>query len=187
MTELNNRLIPLTWAIRTRVEPLSLSKDIEGALRTASGGLPAGEIRSMDQVLISSTARSNFSMSVLTIFASIALFLASVGIYSLLAHSVQNRTQEIGLRMALGASSGDLRRMVMLEGIRLTAIGVMIGEGTAFGLTRFLSAQLYSIPARDPLAFSAVPFLFLAVVAVATYLPARRATRIDPLAALRCE
>ena len=184
---INLRLLPIAWFIRTRVEPQSLSTLIQNELRQASGGLPVTSIRSMDEIERRSVARQNFSMLLMTIFASAAVLLAAIGIYGLMAYSVQQQTREIGIRMALGAQPGALRSMVLRQGMRLALIGVAIGIGAALGLTRLLASLLFGVQPRDPLLFTVVPVLLIAVAWLACYLPARRATRINPLDALRWE
>ena len=119
LTTLQNRVLPLQWEVRTNVQPFSLSDTIQRELRTASGGLPVAHIRSMDQVVVESTARTDFNTTLLTIFAGVALLLAAIGIYGLMAYSVQQRTQEIGIRMALGATSASVRGMVVRQGMLL--------------------------------------------------------------------
>jgi ABC-type antimicrobial peptide transport system permease subunit len=141
----------------------------------------------MEQVVTQSTARQDFNMLLLTVFAGAALLLAAIGIYGLMAYSVEQRTQEIGIRMALGAESADVRRMVVFQGMALALIGVAIGVGASFGLTRFIASFLFGVKAWDPAVFVAVPLLLSAVALIAVWLPARRATRIDPLDALRYE
>jgi putative ABC transport system permease protein len=187
VTALNSRIAPISWVVRTRTAPLALRSAVENELRQASGGLPAANVRSMDEIVSQSTARADFNMSLLTIFGGSALLLAAIGIYGLMAYSVQQRTQEIGIRMALGAGRGDVRNMVVGQGMRLALIGVAIGIGAAFGLTRFLATFLFGVHTWDPLVFVIVPFALSAVALIAVWLPARRATRIDPLTALRYE
>jgi len=182
---INLRLLPIAWFIRTRVEPQALGTLIQNELRQASGGLPVASIRSMDEIERRSLARQNFSMLLMTIFASTAVLLAAIGIYGLMAYSVQQWTQEIGIRMALGAQPGSVRNMVLLQGMWLALIGVAIGIGAALGLTRLLGSFLFGVQPRDPLVFIAVPILLTAAALLACYLPARRATRINPLEALR--
>jgi putative ABC transport system permease protein len=184
---LNNRIIPITWIVRTKVEPFSLSTEIQEALRTASGGLPVSHIRSMDQVRSESTQRTDFNMTLLVIFAGVALLLAAIGIYGLMAYSVQLRTQEIGIRMALGAGSQDVRRMVVKQGMRLALIGVFLGVAAALALTRLMASLLYGVKPWDPAAIVSVAVLLSAVALLATYFPARRASRVDPMIALRYE
>ncbi len=187
ITALNRRIGPLTWVVRTRVPPLSLSRPIQNALREASGGLPVARIRTMDEVVARSTAREDFNMLLLTVFAGAALLLAAIGIYGLMAYSVAQRTQEIGIRMALGAESADVRRMVVFQGMALALIGVAVGVAAAFGLSRLIASFLFGVQAWDPAVFLIVPVLLSAVALLAVWFPARRATRIDPLDALRYE
>ncbi|HEU5453172.1 MAG TPA: ABC transporter permease [Terriglobales bacterium] len=187
VTALNNRIIPLTFAIRTHVEPFSVREAVERELRSASGGLPVAHVRSMEQVVSESTARSDFNTMLLTVFAAVALLLAAIGIYGVMAYSVQQRRQEIGVRMALGAAPGAVSRMVVGEGMRLALIGVVLGVAGALALTRAISGFLYGVKAWDPVAFSSVSALLAIVALAATYLPARRATLVDPVIALRNE
>ena len=187
VTALNNRIIPITWIVRTKVEPFSLSTEIQEELRTASGGLPVSHIRSMDQVRSESTQRTDFNMTLLVIFAGVALLLAAIGIYGLMAYSVQLRTQEIGIRMALGAGPQDVRRMVVKQGMRLALLGVFLGVAAALALARLMASLLYGVKPWDPAAIISVAVLLSAVALLATYFPARRASRVDPMIALRYE
>jgi putative ABC transport system permease protein len=187
VTALNNGIIPITWTIRTNVEPYSLSKEIQEELRMASGGLPVAHIRSMEQVRGESTSRTDFNMTLLVIFAGIALLLAAIGIYGLMAYSVQQRTQEIGIRMALGASGQDVRKMVVKQGMVLALAGVFIGVAAALGLTRLMTSLLYGVTPRDPIAMTSVAVLLSGVALAATYFPARRASQVDPVVSLRYE
>jgi predicted lysophospholipase L1 biosynthesis ABC-type transport system permease subunit len=179
--------VPLVWTVRTRVEPYAVRSMIENELRQASDGMPVGGIRSMDEIVMQSTARQKFNTLVMTTFGGSALLLAGIGIYGLMAYSVQQRTQEIGIRVALGARPAEVRDMVLVQGMRLALIGVAIGIGAALGLTRLLASLLFGVQPRDPLVFIAVAILLPAVALLACYLPARRATRINPLEALRWE
>ena len=187
VTALNNGIIPITWTIRTNVEPYSVSKEIQEALRTASGGLPVAHIRSMEQVRGESTSRTDFNVTLLVIFASLALLLAAIGIYGLMAYSVQQRTQEIGIRMALGASAQDVRKMVVRQGMALALAGVIIGVAAALGVTRLMASLLYGVTPKDPIAMTSVALLLVGVALAATYLPARRASQMDPVESLRYE
>jgi putative ABC transport system permease protein len=187
ITALNARIGPISWIVRTRVAPHSLSSAIENELRQSSGGLPVARIRSMTEVVVQSTARADFNMLLLTIFGCSALLLAAIGIGGLMAYSVEQRTQEIGIRMALGAESSNVRNMVVFQGMRLALVGVAIGIAAAFGLTRFLASFLFGVQTWDPVVFTAVPVLLASVALLAVWLPARRATRIDPVTALRYE
>jgi predicted permease len=187
VTALNNGIIPITWTIRMNVEPYSVSKEIQEALRTGSGGLPVAHIRSMEQVRGESTSRTDFNMTLLVIFASLALLLAAIGIYGLMAYSVQQRTQEIGIRMALGASAQDVRKMVVRQGMALALAGVIIGVAAALGVTRLMASLLYGVTPKDPIAMTSVALLLVGVALAATYLPARRASQMDPVESLRYE
>jgi putative ABC transport system permease protein len=184
---LNNRITPMIWVVRTKLQPFSLSADIQHELREASGGLPVAHIRGMQQVVGESTARNDFYMTLLTIFAGVALALAAIGVYGLMAYSVQQRTQEIGVRMALGASPQQVRRMVVTQGMRLALVGVILGVGSALALTRLMNSLLYGVKPWDPAMIVLVAVLLSAVTLLATYLPARRASRVDPMVALRYE
>jgi predicted permease len=187
MTALNARIGPIVWIVRTHGDPHKLSPKIAAELQKASGGLPVARIRSMDEVVVNSTARQDFNMLLLTIFGASALLLAAIGIYGLMTYSVEQRTQELGIRMALGANANAVRNLVIWQGMRLAVIGVVIGVPVALGLTRFIASQLFGVKTWDPAVFVAVPVLLSAVALVAIWMPARRATLIDPLEALRYE
>jgi predicted permease len=183
---LNVKLTPVAWVIRTKVPPYSLSGAVQDQLRQVSG-LPVSDVRTMDEVVILSTSRQRFNMFLMTVFGGSALLLAAIGIYGLMAYSVEQRTQEIGIRLALGAGTGAVRNMVVVQGMRLVFIGVAVGVGSAFGLTRFLQAFVFGVDIRDPLAFTAIPLALAAVALLAIWLPALRASRLDPIRALRYE
>jgi putative ABC transport system permease protein len=187
ITALWTRVLPIAWVVRTRVEPHSLSSAIEHELLLASGGLPVAEIRTMDEISVRSTARDDFNMLLMSIFGGAALLLTAIGIYGLMSYSVRQRTQEIGIRLALGAESGALRNMVVGQGMRLALIGIAIGIAAAAGLTRFIAGFLFGVKAWDPAVFILVPLLLSAVAVLAVWLPALRASRINPIEALRCE
>jgi putative ABC transport system permease protein len=187
VTALNSRLSALGWVVRTRSEPHAFSVPIQKALRDASGGLPVARIKSMDEIVVKSTARSDFNMLLLTVFGAAALVLAAIGVYALMAYSVEQRTQELGIRLALGAGVAQVRNMVIVQGMTLALAGIAIGMAAAFGLSRLIETLLFGVTARDPLVFAAVPLVLTAVALVAVWLPAVRATRIDPIDALRCE
>jgi putative ABC transport system permease protein len=183
---LNVRLTPMAWVVRTSVAPYTLSGAIQAQLREVSG-LPVSDVRTMNEVVTLSVSRQRFNMLLMTVFGSSALLLAAIGIYGLMAYSVEQRTQEIGIRLALGAETGAVRNMVVLQGMRLVLIGVAIGIGSAFGLTRFLAAFLFGVNVRDPMAFTAIPIALTCVALLAIWLPALRASRLDPIQALRYE
>lgn len=183
---LNNRFMPLTWLVRTKVAPFSLSAPIQRAFQDAAD-LPVAHIRSMDQIVIQSTARDQFNSIVLGIFAFLAILLASIGLYGLMAYSVEQRTLEFGIRLALGADFPLLRNMVVRQAMALAAIGIGIGLAAAYALTRLMVTLLYGVKPTDPIVFASVAGLLGAVAFLASYLPARRALRVDPVVALRYE
>lgn len=187
LTELNSKVAPISWVIRTQGEPHQLASAATEELRKASGGLPVARIRSMDEVVVRSTARQDFNMLLLTIFGGSALILAAIGIYGLMAYSVQQRTQEIGIRMAMGADRARITKMVVWQGMRLTLVGVVIGVGAAFGLTKLVASLLYGVKQWDPLVFVSVPLVLSAVALFAVWLPALRASKLNPMEALRTE
>ncbi len=187
LTALNARILPMRWAVRTRVDPRQLTGAITEQLRQASGGFAAAHVRTMDEMVSASTARQSFNMLLLTIFGGIALVLAAIGIYGLMAYSVAQRTQEMGIRMALGADRGTIRKLVVWHGMRLTVVGVVVGIGAAFGLTRLMASLLFGVKAWDPAVFVTVPVILSAVALAAVWMPATRASRLDPMRALRVE
>ncbi|MGB6191285.1 MAG: ABC transporter permease [Terracidiphilus sp.] len=178
---------PLFWAVRTRHDPHQSIPAISEQLRIASKGFPVAHIRTMDEVMGISTERQNFNMLLLTLFGVVALFLAAIGIYALMAYSVAQRTQEMGIRLALGADRSAIRRMVVWQGLRLVLVGLVAGLLAAFGLTRLLQSLLFGVKALDPSAFLAAPLILFGVALAALWLPAVRASRADPIEALRAE
>ncbi len=178
---------PIAWTVRTGQEGNGLRLAIRRELSQASGGLAVSGIQTMDEILSQSTAGREFNMWLLTSFGCCALLLASLGIYGLMAWSVQLRTREIGVRMALGAETGSVRRMMILQGMRIALMGVAFGSLAASGLTRLLAGFLFGVKARDPVVFVLAPAVLTAVALLAVWLPACRASRIDPLEALRHE
>jgi len=177
----------LNWIVRTRAGSPALNGAIQNELRQASGGLPVARPRSMDDIVAQSMARSDFNTLLLTIFAGCAVLLAAIGIYGLMAYSVQQRTQEIGIRAALGADSRHVRNMIVRQGMSVALLGVAIGLASAFGLTRIVASFLFGVTAQDPAVFVAVPLLLSAVALIGVWFPARRAARVDPAIALRAE
>jgi putative ABC transport system permease protein len=160
---------------------------VTSALRETTGGLPVAHIRTMDEIDRLNLSRQRFNMLLLTVFGASGLLLAAVGIYGLMTFSVEQRTQELGIWMAMGAQTSHLRNMVLGQGMVLTVIGVLIGIVAAFWLTRFLTSFLFGVKAWDPLAFVLTPLLLSIVALAATWIPAVRATRVDPMTALRFE
>jgi len=177
----------MTLVVRTSGEPLGLSKAVQNAVWSIDKNLPLSHVRTYEQIIAGSVWQQRFNLLLVGLFAALALVLATVGIYGVMAYSVTERTHEIGIRMALGAKQGDVLRLVVREGMALAAIGAAVGLAGAFALTRFLSGLLYQVKANDPVVFAAVLLLFAVVAFLASYIPARRATRVDPMIALRWE
>jgi putative ABC transport system permease protein len=187
LTQLANSVLPLSWIVQTAVDPASLSAAIQHEIQSVDSQLAASKIRSMDQVISESTARQNFNMLLLTIFAGLALLLAAIGIYGLMSYTVEQRTQELGIRMALGASRADMLKLVVRQGMLLAGIGVLVGLAASFGLNRLLADLLFGVKANDPVTYAAVTLILISVALLASYIPARKATQIDPMIALRYE
>ena len=178
----------MTFAVRTtRPTASSLVPDARSAVAAVNPNLPLADVRTLDEVLTESMAPTSFTLVMLGIAAAVALALGVVGIYGVLSYTMSQRTREIGVRMALGADSRDVRRMVLHHGLILAVIGVGIGLLAAIGLTRLMSSLLYGVEATDPVTFVVVAAMLIAVALVASYLPALRASRTDPLEALRFE
>ena len=148
---------------------------------------PVLDVVSMDSILAESLSQQRFNMLLLATFSGLALLLAAIGIYSVLAYSVRRRVREIGVRMALGAQRGDILRMILGQGTKLALIGAGIGIAGALAMTRLMSSQLFGVTATDPLTFLSVSALIVVVALLACYIPARRATKVDPMVALRYE
>ena len=183
---LNLGLAPMGWVVRTQSDPYAMSEAIQESLRQSTG-LPVSQVRSMADVVVRSTSRQRFNMWLMTMFGASALLLAAIGIYGLMAYSVEQRTQEIGIRLSLGADGGAVRRMVIVQGMRLAVVGVIIGLAASWGLARTMSTFLFEVEARDPLVFVGVPLLLTVVAFVAVFLPAmaREQGRSDRGAAIR--
>jgi predicted permease len=187
ITALNARIGPVVWLVRTHTEPHQFISAVTEQLRQASGGFPVARVRSMDEVVVHSTAQESLNMLLLSIFGASALVLASIGIYGLMAYSVQQRTQEMGIRMALGADRARIRNLVVWQGMQLAIAGVILGICAAFGLSRLLASVLFGVKSWDPAVFVTVPVILGAVALLAVWLPATRASRLDPMEALRVE
>ena len=178
---------PLFWVVRTRGDPHSAVDPITEQLRLASGGFPVAHVRTMEEVMGRSTDRENFNMLLLTIFGVVALVLAAIGIYGLMAYTVTQRNQEMGIRMALGADRSAIRALVVWSGMRLAIAGIALGTIAAFGLTRLMSSILFAVRPWDPVAFLSAPLILSVVALLAVWLPGMRACKIDPVQALRAE
>jgi predicted permease len=190
--QLPDETVPLfrnqIWlAVRTPLDVSTVMPAIKNAVYGADSGQPIYNVHTMQELVSDSMASRRLPMILLSAFAGLALLLACVGLYGVISYSVAKRVQEIGIRMALGAQPSTVRNMVLRQGMRLALIGAAIGIGAALGLTRLLTSLLFGVQPRDPLVFVAVPVLLTAVALLACYLPARRATRTNPLEALRWE
>jgi putative ABC transport system permease protein len=182
---LKNDEQPIIWATRTAVEPYSLRMQIQGALQEASGGLAVARVRSMEEVVRHSTARSDFIAILLAAFAGISLLLAAIGVYGLMAFSIRQRRREIAVRVALGATSDRVVKMVLWQGVRLAMAGILIGTALSFGFARSMQTLIYGIKPIDPAVICISSFTLTVVAAVACYVPACRASRVDPAIELR--
>jgi putative ABC transport system permease protein len=177
----------LSLVVRSRTDSRALAPALRNAVAQIDRGTPVSGVETMRSVVDRSAARQSFTMLLLSLFAGIALLLGVIGIYGVMSYAVAQRTREIGVRMALGASPGDAKRMILREGLSLASIGIVAGVLAAMLSTRALSGLLYGVTAMDPLTFSAVPVGLVVIALLASYLPARRATRVDPMAALRAD
>ncbi len=187
LTRFGNKLIPVSWMVRTAGDPMGLAAAVRREMQAVDGQLSVANVRTMERVVREATARENFNMLLLGIFAGIALLLAAIGIYGLMSYTVEQRSHEIGVRMALGAGRRDVLRLFVVQGLRLTLAGIVLGLGAAYGLTRLLASLLYGVKATDPLTFGSVAAVLTAVAVAAVYVPARRATLVDPIITLRYE
>ncbi|MGH9622393.1 MAG: ABC transporter permease, partial [Bryobacteraceae bacterium] len=173
ITQLADSTIPLSWAIRSEASPNALRMAVQHEIQAVDGQMPISRVRTMDQVLGSETARQDFNMLLLSIFAGIALLLAAIGIYGLMSYSVEQQTQEFGIRMALGADRPDLLRLVLKQGMTPALWGIAAGLVIAFGATRLLASLLYGVKPTDPLTFAIVAVVLAAIALLSTYIPAR--------------
>jgi putative ABC transport system permease protein len=176
-----------SFVLRATGDPLALSATVRSEMRQLDAAVPVRGLRSMDQLVGRAVAPQRFNMSLLALFASLGLILAAVGIYGVMAYGVSQRTHEISLRMALGAQTGAVMRLVMKQGMALAMTGVAIGLIASAALTRLMKSLLFGVSATDPLTFAGVVLLLVFVALLACYVPARRATKVDPMIALRCE
>jgi putative ABC transport system permease protein len=172
---------------RTSGEPESATGAIRQAVRTLDDQLPLYNLRSMEQLRTESTGDERVGLALVGTFAAVALVLASIGVYGVMAVMVAGRSREIGIRLALGARPRDVRRMILRDGATLTAVGVIIGVIAALALTRMMAAMLFETPATDPVTMTAVAAIIAVAALLACWVPARRSTRVDPVAALRAE
>ncbi|MDQ2857009.1 MAG: ABC transporter permease [Acidobacteriota bacterium] len=180
-----NALRNISLVARTNGDPKSLAPGIRNALRSLDKDIPISQVQTMEEIVSNSLSQRRLSMSLLVVFAILAALLASVGIYGVMAYIVAQRTHEIGIRLAMGAKGADVLRMVLRDGAKLAVIGVAIGLIGAFALTRIMTSLLFGVSAVDPLTFAGISLLLTIVALLASYLPARRASRVNPMEALR--
>jgi putative ABC transport system permease protein len=180
-------LAPNALVVRTSIDPLSLASAVRSAVWAVDKDQPVSNIDSMEHIVAAAVARQRFSTLLLGIFATVALLLAAVGIYGVMSYSVAQRTREIGIRMALGAQRSEVLRMTVMQGLRLVGLGLVLGLGAAFLLTRVMASLLFGISATDPFTFFGISLLLLTVALFASFIPALRATKVDPMIALRAQ
>jgi predicted permease len=173
--------------VRTNEATAIATAAIRNEIKALNKNIPAPTIETMDAVLADVVARPRYQTMLLTLFGIVALMLAAVGIYSVMAYSVVQRTNEIGIRVALGAQAHDVLRLIIRQGMKLVVIGVALGTAASLGLTRVLTTLLFGVSATDPLTFMVIALLLAGMALLACYIPARRAMKVDPMVALRCE
>jgi ABC-type antimicrobial peptide transport system permease subunit len=173
--------------LHTALPPQSLVAEVRQQVAALDPDLPLFGIRTMEQLISQQTASARTQSLLVGLFAGLAALLAAVGIYGVMAYLVAQRTREIGIRMALGAQRGDVLRLVVGRGLKLTLIGVVIGNVGALGLTRFLASFLYDVKPTDQVTFIAVSLILTTAALLASYIPSRRATKVDPMVVLRYE
>jgi putative ABC transport system permease protein len=186
VTRLNVKLLPLVWIVRTAHDSAAMRNSIERTL-THFSGLPTARTRSMEEVMAESTARSRFNTWLMAIFGGCALLLAAIGVYGLMAYSVQQRRKEIGIRIALGADTAAVHRLVLRDGLTITFTGIALGLVASLGLTRAMTALLFEVSPRDPTVFVAVPVMLIAAALIGIAAPSHRAMRVSPIDALKAD
>jgi putative ABC transport system permease protein len=177
----------MTIAIRTRAESSSIAAAARNVVHQIDPEQPIGQVATMDSLMAQSVARARFNSTLLTIFSIVALVMAAVGIYGVMSYAVLQRTHEIGVRMALGAQRRDVLKLILRQGVLLALTGVLVGLAGSFGITRIISTLLFDVAATDRTTFAAVAIGLFAITFLASYLPAWRATKVNPLEALRYE
>jgi putative ABC transport system permease protein len=173
--------------MRTNVDPASLISPIKHEIQSLYKDQPVYDIQTMEEVIARSASTRRFAMTLLGVFAGLAMALASVGVYGVISYSVAQRTHEFGVRIAMGARARDVLKQVFKQGVKLVLIGVVAGLCASFALTSLVASLLFGVGAKDPLTFVIGSLLLTLVALLACWIPARRATKVDPLVALRCE
>jgi putative ABC transport system permease protein len=174
-------------AVRASADPLNLVEAVRGEVRALDKDLPLADTQSLETIAATAVAGRRFTLWLVGFFALTAMVLAAIGIYSVLSYLVAQRAHEIGLRMALGAQLGDVLKLVIRQGMTLVLLGLALGLGAAFALTRLIKGLLFEVSVTDPLAFALAAALLAVVALLACYIPARRATKVDPMVALKYE
>jgi len=173
--------------VRAKGDPMALGKDVRDAIWRVDRDQPVWKIRTMESLVDNALGSKRVLLGLVGAFATVAVLLAGVGIFGVMSFAVTQRTHEVGVRMALGAQGNEVLRLIVGQGLRLTFVALVIGLIAASGATRLLASQLFGVTPSDPVTFAAVPLVLGAVAVLACYLPARRASRLDPLVALRRE
>jgi putative ABC transport system permease protein len=176
-----------TVVVRTAVEPMSLAEPVRQAVWKVDSDQPMWKVRTVESLIDRSVADKRFLMALMGVFAALALALTIIGLYGVMSYAVSQRTQEIGIRMALGAGARNIHRMVLRQGMTLVLIGVAIGLAASWLLTRLIAKLLFGVSPTDPLTFGSIPLALALVALLACWIPARRATKVDPIVALRYE
>jgi putative ABC transport system permease protein len=177
----------MSLVVRSTVEPSSLSAAVRQAVNEVDKSVPVSQVKTMDKVVSESITQPRFNLFLLVLFSTVAMLLSAAGIYGVTAYTVSQRTRELGIRLALGAQVGDVLKMILAQGMAVIGVGLVLGLAAAFGLMRLLRSLLFGIGENDPLTFVAITIVLLIVALIACYIPARRATKVDPLEALRAE
>jgi ABC-type antimicrobial peptide transport system permease subunit len=187
LTRLSNGVIPPSWIVKTSAPLAGITPLVRQAFAEVDRQLAVSDVRSMEDLIAQSIARQNFNMLLLTIFGAIALLLAAVGVYGIMSYSVEQATHDISVRLALGAARRDIFSLVIGRGMTLAGTGLALGAAGAFAASRVLSQMLYGVKPTDPSTYAAAIVSLAAIALFACYLPARRAMRVDPIAALKQE
>src|SRR5919205_331293 len=177
----------MSLVVRSTVEPERLSGSIRQIVNEVDRSVPVSNVRTMDHVVSESITQPRFNLFLLGLFSTVAMLLSAAGIYGVTAYTVTQRTHELGIRIALGAQVSDVLKMILGQGMAVIGIGLVLGLAAAFALTRLLRSLLFGVGENDPLTFAAITLVLFMVALIACYVPARRATKVDPLTALRYE